>query len=157
MTMKGMWVTGLAVGLVAVMGGCSREEAKKVHPNEEAVRSAYAAFQKKDMPAVMRKLSDDVTFIVPGKSIQSGTFAGKPEVGRYFSIVGKFTAGTHTVEPIQILADDTSVIAQVRATGTHGGDVFDMTVLHVMKVKDGRVTEMRIIPTDQYAFDEFWS
>lgn len=155
--MKGMWMTAVAVGLVAAMAGCSKEEVKTVHPNEEAVRSAYAAFQKKDMQAVMSKLSDDVTFIVPGKSIQSGTFAGKPEVGRYFSIVGKFTAGTHTVEPLEILANDTSVIAQVRAKGTHAGDVFDMTVLHVMKVKDGMVTEMRIIPTDQYAFDEFWS
>ena len=157
MKIKGILMAAAAVQLVVVMAGCSQEEAKTVHPNEEAVRAAYSAFQRKDLPAVMERFSDDVTFIVPGRSVQSGTFAGKPEVGRYFSIVGKFSGGTHTVEPNEILADDNTVIAQVRATGTHEGDVFDMTVLHVMKVRDRLVTELRIIPTDQYAFDAFWT
>jgi ketosteroid isomerase-like protein len=128
-----------------------------MNPNEETVRATYDAFRNKDIPAVMEKISDDFKMVVPGRSIQSGTFAGKQELGRYFSIVGQFTAGTHTVEPIEVLAKDDTVVALLRATGTHEHDVFDMTVIHVMKVVDGKVVDLKIIPTDQYAFDDFWS
>lgn len=56
-----------------------------------------------------------------------------------------------------MLAKDDTVLALLRATGTHEEDVFDMTVIHVMKVVGGKVVDMKIIPTNQYAFDEFWS
>jgi len=156
--------------LAAVPAGCSNPastaEAEKTpdskedtpaHPNAELARGAYAAFNSKDIPTVMGMLADTVVFEVPGRSVQSGTFAGKDEVGRYFSIVGKFTAGTHTVEPIDVLANDDRYVALLRAYGEHGGKVFDMTVVHVVEIADGKVARVSIIPSDQYAFDSFWS
>jgi SnoaL-like domain len=64
-----------------------------VHPNEEVVREAYEAFARRDMPALFELLSDEITFVIPGKSIQSGVFSGKEEVHRYFSIAGTHTGG----------------------------------------------------------------
>jgi ketosteroid isomerase-like protein len=128
-----------------------------MHPNERLLRDCYDAFHRRDIPALLELMSDDVAFVIPGASVQSGTFSGKPEVGRYFSIVGEHTAGTHRVEVLDVLANDERAVALLRALGTRGDDVFDMTVIHVCTTSDGKVTEVRIIPTDQYAFDAFWS
>ncbi|MEY2441527.1 MAG: uncharacterized protein QOJ46_953 [bacterium] len=128
-----------------------------MHPNERLLRDCYDAFHRRDIPALLELMSDDVAFVIPGASVQSGTFSGKREVGRYFSIVGEHTAGTHRVEVLDVLANDERAVALLRALGTRGDDVFDMTVIHVCTTSDGKVTEVRIIPTDQYAFDAFWS
>jgi len=61
------------------------------------------------------------------------------------------------VEVLDVFADDTQVIALLRALGDHEEQVFDMTVVHLLKVSGDKVSEVSIIPTDQYAFDEFWS
>jgi ketosteroid isomerase-like protein len=128
-----------------------------MHANERLLRDCYDAFGRRDIPALMGLLSDDVAFVIPGDSVQSGTFSGKQEVGRYFSIVQAHTAGTHTVEPRDVLGNDDRAVALLRARGQRGDDVFDMTVVHVCEIASGKVTEVRIIPTDQYAFDAFWS
>jgi ketosteroid isomerase-like protein len=128
-----------------------------MHSNERLLRDGYDAFNRRDRAALMELFSDDITFVVSGNSIQSGTFAGKPEVGRYFSIVGEHTAGTHRVEVLDVLANDARAVALLRALGERGDDVFDMTVVHVCSVSDGKLAELAIIPSDQYAFDEFWS
>ena len=155
--MKRIWAAAVAVMIAASLTGCSEKETETMHPNEELARDAYEAFRNKDIPAVMQLMTDGIVFEIPGKSIQSGTFKGKSEVGRYFTIIGKHTAGTHTLEVLDVFADDTQVIALLRALGQHEEKVFDMTVVHLLKVSNGKASEVRIIPTDQYAFDEFWS
>ncbi len=134
-----------------------RETARAMHANERLLRDCYDAFNSRDIPTLLGMLADDITFRIPGESVQSGTFAGKQEVGRYFSIVGEHTAGTHRLEVLDVLANDARAIALVRALGERGDDVFDMTVVHIVEIADGKATEVRIIPTDQYAFDAFWS
>lgn len=128
-----------------------------MHPNEQLARSAYEAFNKKDIPTVMGVFSDDLKWFVPGNSVQSGRFDGKEGALRYFKIVGEFTKGNHTVEILDILANDERCVALLQAKGRHEDKVFDMTVIHLMQMSEGKLTDLKIIPTDQYAFDEFWS
>ena len=128
-----------------------------MHPNEEAVRKGYDAFARRDLPALLESLSNEITFVIPGKSIQSGTFSGKEEVRRYFSIVAAHTGGTHRVEVLDLLAGDLHVIGLVRALGQRGDQSLDMTVVHIWQLSDGEPARVSIIPTDQYAFDAFWS
>ena len=61
------------------------------------------------------------------------------------------------MEVLDVFADDTQVIALLRALGQHEEKEFDMTVVHLLKVSGEKVSEVSIIPTDQYGFDEFWS
>jgi ketosteroid isomerase-like protein len=135
----------------------SEGERAIVHPNEEPVRSAYDAFARRDMPALMEMFSDEITFVVPGRSIQSGTFSGEEEVGRYFSLVGAHTEGSHRVEVLDMLANDSRVIVLVRALGRRDDQVFDMTLVHIWELVDGKLAKMSLLPADQYAFDAFWS
>lgn len=128
-----------------------------MHPNEDVVRKAYEAFAGRDMAALFELLSDEITFVIPGKSIQAGTFAGKDAVRGYFSIAGAHTGGTHRVELLDLLANDIRAVALVRALGQRGDQLFDMTVIHIWQLLDGKLAKVSVIPTDQYAFDAFWS
>jgi ketosteroid isomerase-like protein len=128
-----------------------------MHPNEQLLRACYDAFERRDIPGLLAMFSDDIAFTIPGTSVQSGTFAGKQEVGRYFAIVQRHAAGTHRVEVLDVLAGDARAIALLRALGSRGDAVFDMMVVHIWEISEGKVTGVRIVPTDQYAFDAFWS
>lgn len=128
-----------------------------VHPNEQFVRDGYDAFNRKDLPAVMGMFDDDIRIVVPGRSIQSGTFAGKDEVRSYFQILGRHTSGTHRLEILDVIAKDDRVLVLTRAMGERGADRFDMTVVHLWRMEGGKLTELLLFPADQYAFDEFWS
>jgi ketosteroid isomerase-like protein len=68
------------------------------------------------MLALMEMMSDEITFVIPGKSMQSGTLSGKEEVRRYFSIIGVHTEGTHRVEPFDVLANDVRAVVLVRVS-----------------------------------------
>jgi ketosteroid isomerase-like protein len=135
----------------------TQHRSELMHPNEQLVRSSYDAFCRRDLPSLLDLLSDKITFKIPGTSIQAGTFAGKHDIARYFSIVNEHTAGTHRVEVIDVLANDLRAVSLVRALGEHGSDTFDMTVLHLWRLSNGKATEVSIIPVDQYTFDRFWS
>jgi ketosteroid isomerase-like protein len=142
-------------------GGHSDDEAKGaraiVHPNEEAVRGSYEAFARRDLPSLLELFSDEITFVIPGRSIQSGTFSGREEIARYFSLVGAHTQGTHRVEVLDLLANDSRAVALVRAHGRRGDQVLDMTVVHIWEMVDQRPAKLLLLPADQYAFDAFWS
>ena len=71
----------MAMAIAASLTGCSEKETETMHPNEELARDAYEAFRNKDIPAVMELLTDDISLVVPGKSIQSGTFKAKAKSG----------------------------------------------------------------------------
>jgi ketosteroid isomerase-like protein len=133
------------------------KETAIVHPNAEILRKCYEAFARRDMPALFELFSDEITFVIPGKSIQSGTFSGKDEVRRYFAIVGGHTGGTHRVDVIDMLANDIRTVALVRALGERDDQVLDMTVVQIWQLSDGKPSKLLLIPADQYAFDAFWS
>jgi hypothetical protein len=61
------------------------------------------------------------------------------------------------VEVLDVLANDTRAVALVRALAERGEHLFDMTVVHIWQLSDGKLAKVSIIPADQYAFDAFWS
>jgi hypothetical protein len=58
---------------------------------------------------------------------------------------------------VDLLANDARAVALVRARGERGDQSFDMTVVHIWQLSDGKAAKVSIIPADQYAFDAFWS
>ncbi|HEX2052736.1 MAG TPA: nuclear transport factor 2 family protein [Actinomycetota bacterium] len=152
-----MAMVAAATTAAMALTGCATGQSEGTHPNEQMVREGYAAFNNRDMETVLALFADGITFIVPGRSLQAGTFRGKGEVQRYFSLVGRHTAGTHSLDIQDVVANDRRVVVLVRGLGTHEDKVFDQLLVHSWKVRDGKFTELHLVPTDQYAFDEFWS
>ena len=127
------------------------------HPNEDLVRKGYAAFAAGDMAALNEFFSDDIVWHTPGRNDLSGTFRGKDEVFANLGNVMELTGGTFKLDIHTILANDDHAVTLLRATAQRQGKALDDNTVQVFHIKDGKVTESWLHPSDAYASDEFWS
>jgi hypothetical protein len=68
------------------------------------------------------------------------------------------TGGSYRVEPLWILGDDERVVVAYRARGERAdGRSLDIEQLLVCRVEEGDWREVLAVPTDQAAFEAFWS
>jgi len=127
--------------------------------NTRLVQDAYAAFKRGDIPAVLKLMSDDIAWFLPGpKDIipVSGQRHGLAEVGAFFATLAE-TQEPLEFEPKEFIANDETVVAlghyqwRVKATGRH----FESGFAHVAGVKPtalreaqwpGRIVSAVIIP-----------
>ncbi len=126
------------------------------HPNEDLVREGYAAFAAGQLDRVNELFTDDIVWHSPGHSQISGDFHGKDEVLGQFGKVFELTGGTFALEIHDVLANDEHAVAMVRATGQIGDRRLDDNTVQVFHIRDGRVTESWIYPSDAEASDAFW-
>ena len=112
--------------------------------NVEATKKGYEAFQRGDIPSLLRDLiDDDCTWISPGprdKLPWAGTFKGKQEIANFFTQVGQNLDFTEFAPREMVEQGDTLVVlgtAAGRAKKT-GKPVKDEWV-HVFKFKQGKV------------------
>jgi uncharacterized protein len=126
------------------------------HPNEELVRRGFEAFGTGDMAALDRLFAEDIVWHFPGTSAVSGDFRGKAEVLGWLSKNAELSGGTLRVEPHDILANDEHAVALIRVTAQRGGKSLDDQSVQVFHIRDGKVTEAWLNPTDQQASDDFW-
>jgi ketosteroid isomerase-like protein len=127
------------------------------HPNEDVLRRGYEAFAKADMPAVQAFFADDIVWHVPGRSPMSGDYKGAQEVMGFLGKSMEQTRGTFGLEVHDLLADDEHGVALVVARGQREGKTLEDRQVHVLHLREGKVTEFWAHPGDQYAIDEFWS
>ena len=127
------------------------------HPNEDLVRKGYAAFAAGDMATLNEFFADDIVWHAPGRNDLSGTFRGKDEVFANLGQVMELTGGTFKLDIHAILVDDEHAATLLRATAQREGKSLDDNTVQVFHIKDGKVTESWLHPSDAYASDEFWS
>ena len=68
-----------------------------------------------------------------------------------------FSEGTFKSEPEAFFADDERTVALVRNTGTRKGRVMDTYVIHVFRVRDGKLFEVTTFASEPKRNEEFWS
>ena len=127
------------------------------HPNEALVRRGYEAFATGDMATLNELFADDIVWHVPGRSQLAGDFRGKEEVFGNFQKVAELTGGTFKLDIHAVLADDEHAVVLARAMGEREGKTLNDNTVQVFHIKDGKVTESWLHPSDAYASDEFWS
>lgn len=125
------------------------------HPNEELVRSGYAAFAKGDVDALRALLDPDVVWHQPGRSLLAGDHRGADAVLGFFAKTMELTAGSFRAEPHDVIADDQHVVG-LHLAQRQGRTLADRQVL-VVHVRDDKIAEVWEHVGDQYAFDEFFS
>jgi ketosteroid isomerase-like protein len=75
----------------------------------------------------------------------------------YSDAVLERTDGTGvTVQVEDRLTSADAVALLLREVATRGEEVLDLRRVNVYRVRDGRITEIRIFEADQYAVDEFF-
>jgi ketosteroid isomerase-like protein len=107
---------------------------------------------------VVAALDDDVVWRVGGRSVVAGDYRGRREVISFLRMTTEATAGTYRSTLLYALADDERAVAVYRARGSRpDGREIDIEQVLLCRVRDGRFLEVVAIPTDQDAFDAFWS
>jgi uncharacterized protein len=127
------------------------------HPNEELLREGYAAFAEGDVDTVMGLFADDIKWHVSGRSMVSGDYKGKEEVGAFFGKMNELSNGTFRVELRDVLANDDHGAVLLRETAQREGKSIDSNHVHVWRLRDGKAAEFWDYPSDQKTDEEFWS
>ena len=129
------------------------------HPNAARFGEALAAFGRGDMEALATKhFAPDIVWHLAGDGPLSGSYKGQAEVFGLFGTMMERTAGTFSVSPHSILADDDHVVLLANATGTRpDGRRLDVAECLVMHVVDGRETEVWHSQFESGEWDAFWA
>jgi ketosteroid isomerase-like protein len=126
------------------------------HANATTVRRLFTAFERKDAFGVRDFFAEDAVWYVGGKSRLAGTYSGRREIIRFLGSLPRLTDGTYSSRLIDVLASDTRAAVLYRATGRRQGRELDIDQLLLFALRDGVVTEVLALPSDQTAFDAFW-
>jgi len=102
-------------------------------------------------------LTDDVAWHVPGRSPIAGDHEGIEAVMDYFERRRALASTTFRVHVREVLARGDLVIQLAGGTAELGGREAEWETLGVFRVREGRIAEGRLVPFDQYLFDELWS
>jgi ketosteroid isomerase-like protein len=127
------------------------------HPNVTLLKKGYEAFGKGDMGTLSELFDQDATWHVPGESPLAGDHIGRDAVFAFLGQTATLTGGTVKAEPHDILANDEHGVGLINMTASREGKELNTKEIHVMHIKDGKVTEVWSFPEDQRSSDEFWS
>ena len=124
--------------------------------NGKLIAEAYQAFAAGDVPAVLARLSEDITWHVPGRSPLSGDYKGHDGVLEFFGRSIELSGGTLRVDADEILADGERVVVLSTVSAERNSQAWSSGEVHVWRVVDGRAVEFVEFQGDQEAEDAFW-
>jgi ketosteroid isomerase-like protein len=108
----------------------------------DVIRTAYAAFGRGDLPALLGLMSDDVEWKFLGAKGLSytGTFRGKEGVGKWFASVPGID-DIQAFEPREFLAggDTVTVIGWEKTKAVPSGRLYEADWVHIWVVRGGRI------------------
>jgi ketosteroid isomerase-like protein len=106
------------------------------------VQSAYAAFSRGDIPAVLDLIADDVEWKFYGSKglPYTGTFRGKDEVAKFFASIPE-VEDLLVFEPREYISagEKVAVLGWERSQVRSGGKVFESEWVHLFTTRDGRI------------------
>ena len=108
----------------------------------EVVQTAYAAFGRGDVPAILGLIADDVEWKFFGSRglPYTGTFRTKDEIAKWFASIPQVD-DILVFEPREFIpaGDKVTVLGFERAQARPSGKVFETEWVHVFTVRDGRI------------------
>lgn len=127
------------------------------HPNVGRTREVFDAFLRRDGVVVGRLIDEDTVWRVPGTSPMAGEYRGRREIFDFLRLTGRLTEGTYRADLRYVVGDGQYVIAMYRATGQRAGRLLDIDQLLLFRYRGEVWAEVLAVPTDQHAFDAFWT
>jgi hypothetical protein len=127
------------------------------HPHAAAARRGFESFVRGDVAALLGLFDPDAVWHVPGANAMTGDYRGREEIGAFLRRTAELTGGTYKVDLLWAVADDDHLVTVYRARGEREGRTLDIEQALLIRVENGRWTDIRALPLDQAAFDRFWS
>jgi uncharacterized protein len=110
----------------------------------DLVQSAYEAFGRGDIPAVIGALGERVEWDVTAALPQGGSWRGRDDVGKFFEHLGGIWSELR-LDVEELLEGGNSVAAVGHAAGRlgHGGHAAGYSFVHLFTVEDGEIVRFR--------------
>jgi ketosteroid isomerase-like protein len=128
------------------------------HANEELVQQGYKAFGEGDMETLRSLFAPDAVHSAPGNNPLAGDYKGIDDILGYYGKLFELSDGTFTAElkSTKVEGDD-KVVATHRGKGRRSGKTLDQDETLTFTISGGKFTYLVEDPSDQVAFDAFWS
>jgi len=115
-----------------------------ISQNKQIVREFFEAGNRGDMERCIELLADDISWTDIGTTRFSGTYVGKEELSANLlgPLFGQLKAGIYsTIE--NIVAEGEVVVVQSRGKAeTVDGIPYDNTYCHIIRVREGKISEV---------------
>jgi ketosteroid isomerase-like protein len=135
----------------------NEETAMGADANRITAKTAVDSFQKGDLESLMRLFSDQALWRAPGHGPLAGTYE-KASLPEFFSKLIDLSEGTARPEIVEVLTSDERIVWFLRFTARRDGKNLDVLLAQPCRVApDGKIAETWFLPSDQRAWDEFWS
>lgn len=127
------------------------------HPNVAKVRAAYDAFSKGDLDGALADLADDCVFHFGGDGPLSGDHKGREAITKALMGTFELTGGTQALDVKSVFADDQHAAVVLHETASRpDGATLDLDEVHVLRLRDGKITDLWDLPEDGQAHDDFF-
>jgi ketosteroid isomerase-like protein len=127
------------------------------HPNVSTYRRMIAAFNSNDLSVVEDVVSQDLVYTLPGRSVLAGVTHGVEAHLAMLKRAREVSEGTLQLEPEAIAATSEHVFVWGTIRAARGERRMECKHCVVYRFNGGKIVEGRTVPTDLYAFDEFWA
>jgi ketosteroid isomerase-like protein len=125
--------------------------------NHQVIADLYKSFLNEDPEPALAAFGDHSVWVEPGDNARSGVFRGVVEIAQHAIECKKLTDGTWGTDVLEIVGGDTFVIVVERSLALRNGTSLNMLVNTVYEMTDGVIKEVRVLPYDCEAWNEFWS
>lgn len=127
------------------------------HPNIAVFHRTMAAFAAGDMEALAKAFHSEVVWHIGGNNPLAGEYRGREATFAVFGREFQLTGGTYRPQLHDVLVSDDHTVALLHVTATREGKQLDMDYALVLRIRDGKITQGRVLTADPQAYDEFWS
>ena len=117
-----------------------------------------AAWLRKDAPAALAFVADDVVLHAAGRHRLAGEFVGKRAFLDAYTKTLAALGGTVEAVAIQdLLVGPERAVALVRERATRGEQVLEFDRVNIYRLHNGQIVEIWSYDFDPYALDAFWA
>ena len=121
-------------------------------------RRLYAAREAGDLATIAALVADDVVLHVPGTHPLAGTYRGLAAFAEFSAAITARTDDGEAIEVLDVLGGDDHAAVYCHVTARRAGrPALDNLTVHVLRIGDGRVTEIWLHNFDDVAVSAFWA
>lgn len=127
------------------------------HPNIDLIRRGYKAFGEGDMETLTELIAEDAVWHIGGNNAPTGDYEGRENVFGLFDRLGEMTEGTMQIELHDVVANHDHGVALAAYSAGGSAGTLSSNAADSMHLKDGKITEYWSFPSDQIAWDAYFS
>ncbi|MEU6917596.1 nuclear transport factor 2 family protein [Streptomyces olindensis] len=125
--------------------------------NIDIARTYFQAVQTGDMATLGELLDEAIVWHQPGANQFSGEHKGQGAVFQMLGGMMEASQGTFAIDKIHsLMGNGDLVAATIHFTGRRGDMSMAMDGVDLLRLQNGKITEMWLFSGDQNAEDAFW-